>query len=515
MEMARLEGLLAKAFAGQGQVVFVTGEAGSGKSMLIQEFATAALSTHGDLLIAAGNCNAFTGAGDPYLPFRELLQQLTSDMQADATGMLPSSASWRARRVLALTAETLIQNGPGLVGAFVPSTALMAHTSNGTQRQLQELIAQNTGGVSMLNQEQMVEQLTHTLVTLAAQQPLLLIVDDLQWADAASVGLLFHLARRIEHSRILLVGAYRPHDVAQGRGDDRHPLAAVLNELQRYLGNVRIDLDYAAESSGINFVNAVLDRESNRFDGAFRAALYHQTEGHPLFTVELLRGLQERGDVVRDDKDYWVEGTKVDWETMPARIEGIIAERIGRLDDALREVLMVASIEGESFTAEVVARVQGVEVREMVQLLGSDLDRRHQLVRPVGAGQVQGQRLSHYRFRHVLFQQYLYQHLDDHERVYLHEEVGTALEMLYGEEVADLATQLARHFVEAEQSEKAADYLLLAAQRSLQLSAHSETVAYCRHGLARLTTLPNSIVHTRIELDFQLALGAALQANQF
>jgi predicted ATPase len=208
----------------------------------------------------------------------------------------------------------------------------------------------------------------------------------------------------------------------------------------------------------------------------------------------------ERGDLVRDDKGYWVEGTRVDWERLPARVEGIIAERIGRLDESMREVLTVACIEGESFTAEVVARVQGIDPREMVQLLSSDLDRRLQLVRPVGTGQVQGQRLSHYRFRHLLFQQYLYQYLDEHERVYLHEEIGTALEVLYGEQVADLAVQLARHFAAAEQSEKTVRYLLLAVQRFLQMSAHHETIVHCQHGLALLATLPDTTDHAQIEL---------------
>jgi hypothetical protein len=82
-EMARLEEFLTRALAGQGQVVFITGEAGSGKSMLLQEFVRRALITHADLLVAGGNCNAFTGIGDPYLPFRELLQQLTGDMESE------------------------------------------------------------------------------------------------------------------------------------------------------------------------------------------------------------------------------------------------------------------------------------------------------------------------------------------------------------------------------------------------------------------------------------------------
>jgi predicted ATPase len=86
--------------------------------------------------------------------------------------------------------------------------------------------------------------------------------------------------------------------------------------------------------------------------------LYRQTHGHPLFTIELLRGLQEQGDLVQDPEGRWVEGPALDWETLPARVEAVIAERIGRLAEPLQAALRVASVEGEVFTAEVVARVR-------------------------------------------------------------------------------------------------------------------------------------------------------------
>ncbi|NIO72144.1 MAG: hypothetical protein GTN71_24745, partial [Anaerolineae bacterium] len=90
----------------------------------------------------------------------------------------------------------------------------------------------------------------------------------------------------------------------------------------------------------------------NRLGVAFREMLYRQTRGHPLFTIELLRGLQERGDLVQDPEGRWVEGPALDWETLPARVEAVIAERIGRLAEPLRAALRVASVEGEVFTAE-------------------------------------------------------------------------------------------------------------------------------------------------------------------
>jgi tetratricopeptide (TPR) repeat protein len=282
--------------------------------------------------------------------------------------------------------------------------------------------------------------------------------------------------------------------------------------LQRYAGDVQIDLDRAGETAGNEFVNALLDQHPNRLGEGFRAALFQQTEGHPLFTAELLRGLRERGDLVQDAEGYWVEGARVDWETLPARVEGVIAERIGRPDEALQETLAIASVEGELFTAEVLALIQGVQSRVMMQRLSEELDRRHQLIRAVSAGQAQGRRLSRYRFRHFLFQKYLYGRLDPVARSYLHEYLGDALETLYGEQREDFAVPLARHYTEAGRTEKAVLYLLTSAQAAFRLSAHAETIAHCRRGLALLEALPDTSERAQTELSFQLAFATALQA---
>ena len=191
---------------------------------------------------------------------------------------------------------------------------------------------------------------------LARSHPLLLILDDLQWADAGSVSLLFHLGRRLAGSRILVVAAYRPDAIALHAEDARHPLESVVNELQRVSGDRPIDLD---QCEGRQFVEALLDAEPNRLSAGFRAQLARHTEGHPLFTVELLRGLQEGGDLVRDAEGCWVEGPALHWEKLPARVEAVIAERIGRLPDRCRALLAAASVEGEEFTAEIIAACAG------------------------------------------------------------------------------------------------------------------------------------------------------------
>jgi tetratricopeptide (TPR) repeat protein len=325
------------------------------------------------------------------------------------------------------------------------------------------------------------------LCRLSDRHPLLLVLDDLQWADMASIELLFHLARRIGEHRILLVGTYRPEEVAIGRAGGRHPLEKVLAELKRYFGEISVDLDRADEVEGRRFVNLFLDTEPNRLEEAFRQKLFRHTGGHPLFTIELLRTMQERNDLQRDEQGRWVETAVLDWESLPKMVEGVIEERIGRLERGLRQVLAVGSVEGEDFTAEVVARVQGAEVRGLIRQLGAELERQHRLVRARGVRRLEpsGQRLSLYRFQHNLFQRYLYHELREAERVYLHEDVAHALEELYGDRTDEVVVQLARHYSEAGIVDKARACLERAGRQAASRYANDEAIGYFSRALDR------------------------------
>jgi len=535
-ELAQLDGYLQAMLAGQGRVIFVTGDAGCGKTAALQEFARRAQAAHPELVVAGGHGNAHTGVGDPYLPFREILALLTGDVEAPWTaGAMPREQARRLWHLLPLAVEALVKIGRDLIDLFVPGEPLVERArmvrpwpmESVPISRLEELVTRESDPPAALHLQQsaLFEQYSQVLRMLAGQKPLLLMVDDLQWADTGSVNLLFHLGRQLAGSRILLVGAYRPAEVALGRpaslpvgqtaeqelgeARDRHPLEPIVNELKRTFGDIEVDLERAESRP---FVDALLDSEPNRLGDSFRAALHQRTQGHPLFTVELLRGMQERGDLARDAERRWVEGPALDWETLPARVEAVIAERIGRLPQRLRDLLSVASVEGETFTAEVVAQVQAVGEREAVRWLSETLDRRHHLVSARGMVRAGSQRSSQYRFRHILYQRYLYSTLDEVERAHLHEQVGTALERLHGpHETVAVAVQLARHFEEAGITDKAIHYLHQAGERSLHLSAYQEGLAHLTRALALLMTLPVSSERDRQELDLQVALGVALQ----
>ena len=525
-ELAVLEAQLEAALEGRGRVGFVVGEAGSGKTALLTEFARRGMQVHGELVAAMGSCNAQTGLGDPHLPFREVLQMLTGDVEAKRAS--ESITAEHARRLWALLPEALqalLDSGPGLVDLLVPGRALLAraqvlgpgNVATVAIARLERLLQQGLQlPGSVPPQISLFEQVTKVLQQLARRQPLLLILDDLQWADSGSIDLLFHLGRRLAGSRILVLGAYRPDDVALGRQGERHPLTAVANELSRDAGEETVDLD---RSEGRAFVTALFDAEPNRLGESFREQFYRRTAGHALFSVELFRGLQDRGELCRDAEGFLVEGPAIAWERLPPRVEAVIAERIGRLPRALLSLLQVASVEGEEFTAEVLARVRGEPATEVVRNLSGELSKEHRLVAAQRLERKGAQSHSRYRFRHQAFQQYLYSRLDDVERVQLHTAVGQALETLHGGSRDDIAVQLARHFEVAGFALQAAHYHVVAARHATRLAASAEALSHLSHGRALLQALPVSVERVRLELDLQIAavrplLGAVLRKLQ-
>lgn len=520
-ELACLDQFLQKALAGRGQVAFISGDAGSGKTALAKAFARRAIEADPDLIVTMGNCDALTGVGDPYLPFREAAELLTGDVEAKwAGGAITRLHARRLWRCLPEAVQAMVEKGPDLIGTLMAGEALLARAAShesqpaGWLPALEGLVtrkAEERGSVDM-ERKDLHRQYVQVLGALARRRPLLLVLDDLQWADVGSIDLLFHLGRELAEHRIMVLGAYRGEEIAAGRDGGRHPLAKVLTEFKRTFGEVQIDLGQVNQADEREFVVSLLDTEPNRLGEGFRQALVRHTGGHPLFTVELLRAMEARCDILHDEAGRWVEGPALSWEALPPRIEGVIEERLGQLDQPSLEILTAASVEGETFTAETVAQVLGADAREVVTHLDRELGRHHRLVVAQGARRLGNQRLSVYRFRHILFQKHLYRNLGDAERAYYHEHIGRSLEALYGPLGGEVVVQLAHHFAEARVAEKAVSYLQQAADRAKRLSANEEAIAYLNRGLELLEAMPEGPDRIQKELGLQISLGAPLIA---
>ncbi|MGD9405823.1 MAG: AAA family ATPase, partial [Anaerolineae bacterium] len=493
-EMSRLDGFLARALGSEGRTIFVTGGPGRGKTALLSEFARQAMENQPDLLVANGSCSALTGVGDAYLPFREIMAMLTGDLEARwYAGSISREHAQRLWGALHGTTRALLEHGPDVISTLVRGPELLARATAAAGPQdgawlqrLADLVQRQRSRLEGMEQSFLFEQFTNTLRRLAKDHPLLLIVDDLHWADMTSVGLLFHLGSRLAGSRILVACAYRPEEVTgvdlPSAATGRHPLQATLAEFKRRYGDVWVDLAAIGEKEARAFVDALVDSEPNRLQKRFRDGMFRRTGGHPLFVIELLRAMQARGDLVQDSEGRWIEGPDLRWDLLPERVEGVIEARIGRLSLELRDLLASASVEGEQFAAQVLARVQHLDERAVLRLLSYELGRKHRLVQASGETQAGQHHLSTYRFSHVLFRDYLYGTLGPGERSLLHRRVGRALEALQEGRLEEIAARLAHHF--AGDPEKERHYAHLAGERAAAQYANDEALLHLSRALA-------------------------------
>lgn len=516
-ELERLQRFLDQALTGRGQVALLIGEAGRGKTALMEAFVRQAQARVSNLVAVSGVANAYTDGGDPYLPFRMIASQLAGDIEnAWLAGGMSREQARRLWETLPHTTEALLDIAPDLWDTFIPlrqhlaRARAYAHGHETWLRGLEAVAATRRPELQAARQQRLFDQYVAVLQRLARRAPLLLVLDDLHWADAGSINLLFHLGRQINAHPMMILVAYRPVEVAVGHRGYRHPLQPIVSEFRRRFGDIVLDLGQWGDR---RFVESFLDSRPNRFDATFRNVLFHRTRGHPLFTVELWQDLVERGDIFRDGSGVWMARPALDWRRLPARVEAVIGERVSRLPELLQRILHVASAEGETFTAEVVAHVLGATTPTIITHLSRELDRAHRLVKNECVRRLSSGRLSQYRFRHILIQDYLYNNQDESERAYLHEAIGRRLEEVYGSERHEIALQLARHFRLAGVADRAVMYLQQAGEQALRRSANAEAIAHYRHALALLETLPEGAERARQELDVQVALGAALQAT--
>lgn len=523
-ELKRLHRHLQKAVSGQGRVVFITGGAGRGKTVLLEEFARQVVSRH-QALVARGICNAYSGAGDPYLPFRQALAMLTGDVEdAWAAGRVTKAEATRLWQALPHTVQAIVEVGPDLIetflrGSLLKERALAAGKGDAVWLpRLGRLVNAKAASQKPVSFEQhiLMEQYVRVLERVAQHMPLVVIVEDLHWADRGSIELLLYLGRRLARSRVLVLCAYRPDELAHRRTGPHLPIADVVNELRRLHGEIIIDLAIANPAASRQFVDDLLDAEPNRLGAAFRQALHKRTRGHPLFTVEMLRMLQERGDLVRDGQGRWVKGQIVAWNELPARVEAVIQKRVGRLDPLMYEMLGVASVEGEEFSAQVVSQVLKKSERQVLLALSQELGRKHRLVQEHGELKSGPQHVSLFRFSHHLIQHYTYKSLPAGERRLLHERVAAALEDLYANDIAEVTVKLAYHYSRAEVVRKALHYLTQAGHQARTRYDGEEAVRYYSEALSLLPDDDPSqfpLLAARVEVYDLLAQREAQKAD--
>ena len=439
-ELERLGQLSKEAAAGELRLALLAGEPGVGKTRLTAELASRAYADGSAVL--AGRCDEDLGV--PYQPFLEALRHFVKHTPA------------------AELREGLGRHGGELV-RLVPEL---------TER-LPELPAPLRSDPET-ERYRLFDAVAAWLASVSAEAPLLLVLDDLQWAAKPTLLLLRHVVRSSEAMRLLVVGTYRDTEL-----DHDHPLLEVLADLRRQQGVERFSLIGLDQSGVADFVAQASGQALDDDALALARALHLETEGNPFFVREVLRHLTETGAVVRH-RDGWSTRLPIEELGIPEGVREVVGKRLARLSADANRVLRTAAVVGAEFEPELVRTAGAFDEEELIAALEEATAAR--LVIDSGSGR--------YRFAHALVRDTLYNGLASVRRVALHGRVAEGIETLHAAALDDHLPALAYHYTHVPPPPadmlKAVDYTRRAADRALAQLAHDEAVTYYRQALELL-----------------------------
>ena len=352
----------------------------------------------------------------------------------------------------------------------------------------------------------MQRELAQALDVLAADAPLVLVLEDLQWSDRSTVDLLATLAQRREPAPLLVLGTYRPVDVVL----QAHPLHTMVQELggRGQVSELPLELLTAEDVAAY-----LAERLRGPIATPLAACVHERTEGNALFMVNLVEYLVQQRLLARRAGQWTLRaGEDARVARLPEEVRQLLTRRLDALPAAARRVLEVASVVGQEFAvAAVAAGTQGPvdEVEGICDGLaahGRFLADTGLTVWPDGTSS------GRYRFHHALYPQVLYEALGTARRGRLHHQVGARLEAGYGARAGEIAAQLAVHFERGGVVQRAVHYWQQAGANAARRNAHHDAIAAVTKGLTLLAALPDSPERTRHELTLLLTLGELLMA---
>ncbi len=459
-ELQRLAQLWKEA-GDERRIALVAGEPGVGKTRLATELAGLA---HAEgAVVLAGRCDEDMGV--PYQPFVEALRHFVDYTAADELG------------------DRLGRYGGELV-RLVPE---MAERLPGVQAPLRS--------DPETERYRLFDAVAGWLAALSAEQPVVLVLDDLQWAAKPTVLLFRHLSRSAEPMRLLVVGTYRDTELGH-----EHPLVDALADLRRQSGVERFSLLGLDEGGVVDYMERAAGQALGDEERLLARAIYGETQGNPFFVREVLRHLAETGAVERGKG--WTASMPVDEVGIPEGVREVVERRLARLSDPAHRVLRTAAVAGAEFEVPVLQAAAGLDEEDVVSGLEQANAARLVIETPGGR----------YRFAHALVRHTLYEGLSIARRPTLHRRVAEAIEAIYAGRLYDHLPALAYHYsracVPTPDTGTAVAYAVKAGDRALDQLAHDEAASYYGQAL-ELLDLGGGTVETAPRLDLLLALGEA------
>ncbi len=476
--IARLTADLLAASRGQRQVCLVSGAAGIGKTAVVDAFLST-VEGRPEVRVLRGDCIEHHGPREPYLPVLDALSRVVRQgIDTHALAVLRRLAPTWLRHVSGGIAEPEL---PGAAGS---------------------------GAV----RERMLREMAEALDVLAADAPLILVIEDLHWADVSTLDLLSVVAARRDRAQLLVIGTFRPVDAILADGAIR-----VVRDNLVAQGRCReFTLD------GL-LPEGVRDVVAHRFRGLslpteFAPTLYEWTNGHPLFLVNVIDWLLATG-VISTTRDAVVIAQPLDQGVIgiPESVQQMIQKQVERLSPQEIAALEVGSVAGMDFSSATVAIGLEGDVLAVEECL-ERMVRRRQFLRSIGVMEwPDGTVSARYEFIHSLYRNALYRQVAPSRRRRLHQVIGTRGEAIYGDRVAEIAAKLAVHFEQSGDFSRAVRYLRITASNELRLQSPRSAVSTLRHAselIDRLQEGERGRAASGLERDLRQALRAASEATR-
>jgi adenylate cyclase len=471
-ERAQLMSAFQSVGAGRGLMFCVAGEAGIGKTTLIEDFLVE-LAAARRCTIARGRSSERLAGTEAYSPLLEALEGLLRDGTSPAGTLIRRVApAWYAQLMPAVA-------GPG---------------------------KEKSEGASLQRMQREFAALLHEL---SRTRPVVMFIEDLHWADVSSIDLLGFIASKFDDLQVLVLVTYRLSDLLL----QKHPFLRIKPDLQARGLCKELVLDFLSQVDVEEYIN--LEFPGHRFPAEFPSLIHAKTEGSPLFMADVLRYLRAREVVAKQDEAWTLARELPDIEReLPESVRGMIERKVAQLTEGDHKLLSVASVQGYEFDSAVVARVLSTTAEDVEERLET-LEKVYGLVRLRKEREFPGGVLTlRYRFVHVLYQHAFHDTIRATRKMMLSREVARALESFYGEQRAAVASELAALYEAGREYMPAAECFRIAAHQGMRLSASQEPAALARRGLALLQHLPHSRERDEQEAALQIALGNAVMTTR-
>ncbi len=465
----RLRAALARAGTGARTLVFVTGEAGIGKTAVTDAFLRDAAGR--GAAVARGHCLEHVGPRSAHLPLFDILSSLA------AIAGQPVAAT------LARLAPSWLAQLPGL-GTPTASVPLAA------------------------SPERLLRELAEALEALAQETPLVVVVEDLHWSDRATLDALSYLARRRGHALLLVVATFRPH---AADAPDAALAEVTADLLSRNLAE-ELPLGLLTPADVAAYLEARFQVPGAA--GGFAGRLHAHTGGNPLFLVSVVDYLVERGALAPQSTGPARAERDALLEAVPATVRRTIGRQLDALDEETRHLLEAGSVAGQEFSAALVSAALGRD-QASVEAGCERLIRRGFFVDDAGVGAwPDGTLAMKVRMRHALHRAVLYDGIPEARRARWHRAMGLCLERVYGTGASDMSIELARHFERGHEPARAVHHQDHAARALFERLAYHEAAAAASRGLNLLEGRPAGGERTAAELGLLQTLGRALMLTR-